>query len=147
MENKKILKDKRITSIILSHWEELRGNRLFPSEDQLNADILESVLDNCYVVDAKEIENSEKYKYKYIGQNIIDAYASDLTSNPNSDDPLSHRNKILTVIETKRPIIEEGKFVNKKGQLVKYRQCLIPLGKQDNMVESVLGGLRFLIDK
>jgi len=139
--------EKRITNVIFKHWDEARGTRAMPSEKDLDPDVLEPILDNCFLIKTTELKISGKHTYVYIGKNILDAYGSHET-NPkdyHDVDPLSHKNKFEKVLESLKPVIEEGEFVNNDGYLVKYRQCLIPLGSDNNTVDSIFGGMRFRI--
>ena len=45
----------------------------------------------------------------------------------------------------KKPVIDEGEFINRDGHVVKYRQCLIPLAKDSYTVDSIFGGMRFKV--
>ena len=138
---------KRITTIIIEHWNLVRGDNFIPSEQDLDADILESLLDNCFLIKATELRSSGHHDYVYIGQNIVSAYGSNVTHPKDSHDidPLSHKNKFAEVIKTRTPVMDEGEFVNKDGHLVKYRQCLVPLGRDGRTVESIFGGMRFKV--
>ena len=48
------------------------------------------------------------------------------------------------IIETHTPLLEEGEFVNMHNDVVKYRQCLLPLGDAD-VVDAIFGGMRFKV--
>ncbi len=138
--------DKRITNVILNHWNEVKGGRRFPAEADLDPAVLEGVLDNCYLVKAEGV-NEGKYNYKFLGKNIMNAYGSDLTKclNYEKGNPLSYRNKIQQILQTGLPIIDEGQFLNTNGDTIKYRQCLVPLSSDGINIDSILGGMRFII--
>jgi hypothetical protein len=137
--------DKRITSIILNHWEAVRGEKQYPAEADLDPAVLEPVLDNCFLIKIEGLLEG-KYQYKFLGKNVMNAYGSDLTRRLNTEsDPLSQKEKILEVLNTKRPVIDEGEFVNTKQNLVKYRQCLMPLSSDGVNIDSIFGGIRFIV--
>ena len=138
--------DKRINHIILSHWEDIRGERRFPSEVDLNPEVLESVLDNSFLVQTEGVEDG-KFNYKFLGKNIMNAYGSDLTKcfDYSKGNPLAYSNKIEHIMITGEPISDEGEFINAQGDRLKYRQCLVPLSSDGVHVDSVLGGMRFKI--
>lgn len=139
----------RITVRIIEHWESVRRNNKIPAEHDLDPNVLETLLDNCFLVKATELMNSGQHNYVYIGKNILDAYGSNVTypKDYHDIDPLAHKDKFEEVIRTKAPVLDEGEFINKDGHLVKYRQCLVPLGKDGNTVESIFGGMRFKVFK
>ncbi len=137
----------RITNIILTHWYDIRKDKVLPSEKDIDPNILEPILDNCFLIKTKELRTLEQHRYIYIGKNILDAYGSRVTSPKDYDDidPLSHKNKFEEVLKYCKPIIDEGEFINKDGLLVKYRQCIVPLGEDRNNIESIFGGMRFKV--
>jgi hypothetical protein len=40
-------------------------------------------------------------------------------------------------------VLEEGELVTISGRIVKYRQCMLPVGRQDGVLEAIFGGLSF----
>ena len=139
----------RITTIIIKHWEQVRGTKNIPSEKDLDPNVLESLLDNCFLVRATGLTISGQHDYVYIGKNILDAYGSNVTypKDHHHTDPLAHKDKFHEVMKTCKPIVDEGEFINKDGHLVKYRQCLVPLGKDGRTIDSIFGGMRFKVFK
>ena len=139
--------ENRITNIITTHWNQVRGKNPLASEKDLDINILSGVIDNCFLIRTKELLLNGQHKYTYIGKNILSAYGSDIiTPHDYHDvDPLSHKNKFEEVIALGRPITEEGQFINKNGHMVKYRQCLMPLGVDGRTIDSIFGGMRFKI--
>ena len=139
--------DKRITNIIINHWAEVKGEKAIAAEKDLDSNLLDDVLDNCFLIEATELVLSGKHKYIYIGKNILDAYGSRATSpkDYHDVDPLSNKIKFQEVINLKKPVMEDGQFINQDGNVVKYRQCLVPLGKDGINVDSIFGGMRFKI--
>jgi hypothetical protein len=138
--------DKRITNLILDHWNAVKGLKKFPSEKDLDPAFLEQLLDNCFLIKTEGIFDG-KYNYKFLGKNIMNAYGSDLTRSMDdtSENPLSQRDKIKELLTHKRPIVDEGEFRNINGNLIKYRQCLVPMSSDGINIDSVFGGMRFII--
>lgn len=139
--------DRRITNVITKHWEDVRGNKLMPSEIDLDPEVLDGVLDNCFLIRTEELLQAGSHKYVYIGKNILEAYGSDETTpkDYHDVDPLSHKDKFEEVIKTLKPVVQEGEFINKDGKLVKFRQCLIPLAQDGRTIDSIFGGMRFKV--
>lgn len=137
--------DKRITNIILNHWREIKGNKKYPSEKDLNPAILESILDNCFLVQAEGILEGQ-YKYKFLGKNIMNAYGSDLIEGSEKN-PLAYAEMAKKVVQTGEPLSDSGNFKNTKGHLVKYRICVVPLSSDAENIDAVFGGMRFLIEE
>lgn len=140
---------RRITDALLEHWKEIKGKRLFPSEKDLNLEKIEDIWSSCFLVQTRDIEQGEDYNYTYLGNCIIDAYGKDLTHQSPfllASTQANHLQHVYErIIDNKGPAIDEGIFLNLKGQTVKYRQCLVPLGDNDAKVDSILGGMRYKI--
>jgi hypothetical protein len=137
--------DMRITNIILDHWNEIRGLKKFPAEKDLDPALLERLLDNCFLIRTDGIFEG-KYNYKFLGKNIMNAYGSDITRPLNDEaEPFSQRDKIKELLTYEHPIIDEGEFRNIKRDLIKYRQCLVPLSNDGVTIDSIFGGMRFII--
>jgi hypothetical protein len=146
-ENGRLLHhDKRITNLILDHWNAIKGSKKFPSEKDLDPVFLEQLLDNCFLIKTEGIFEG-KYNYKFLGKNIMNAYGSDLTRSMNKEqeNPLSQRDKIKELLIHKHPIIDEGEFQNINRDLIKYRQCIVPMSSDGINIDSVFGGMRFII--
>lgn len=137
--------EARITAIIIDHWEQVRGDRRFPSQQDLDPNYLEPYLDSCFLIKVEELMHTGKHNYVYIGKNILEAYGSSATHAQNEGvDPLSHKDKFEEVLKRRLPVLDEGEFMNQDGRIVRYRQCLVPLGN-NGVVESIFGGMRFKV--
>ena len=137
---------KRITEILMESWEDSKGMKTLPSDKDLNPDSLEDVLENCFIINIGHADDG-KYNYKFVGDKILEAYGSDMTKRKDYEkgNPLSYKDKILRIQSTKSPLIDEGQFTNYCGNIVKYRQCLLPLSRDGVNVDTILGGMRFKI--
>lgn len=136
------LEGRRITDIILDHWNDIKGENSFPREADLDTTYLEPFLDNCFLIKAEGVEDG-RYNYKFLGKNVLHAYGSDLTRtiDINGSNPLSQKDKIIELLVNKRPIIDEGVFFNSTDEAIRYRQCLVPLTIDGYNIESIFGGM------
>lgn len=136
------LEVKRITDIILNHWNDIKGVNSFPREADLDTTYLEPFLDNCFLIKAEGVEDGT-YNYKFLGKNVLHAYGSDLTRtiDINGSNPLTQKDKIIELLVHKRPIIDEGVFFNASEEAIRYHQCLVPLTIDGQNIESIFGGM------
>ena len=141
--------ERRITLRLLAYWEKLRGDRPMPAEEDINPDDIEDLWDSCLLIHVKDLLK-EDYNYTYLGEAIAEAYTSGFSKEElNEEGMLSpNANKLAhsyaRVIATMKPVLEEGEFRNAHNEVVKYRQCLVPLG-DDGEVKAIFGGMRFKI--
>jgi hypothetical protein len=136
--------ERRLTLRLLAYWEKLRKDRSMPPESDINPDDLEGLWDHCFLVHVRDL-GKPGYHYTYLGAAISKAYRGSLDDtdanglvSPNAAKMQAH---YRTVIENRKPLLDEGEFHNLSGQLVKYRQCLLPLG-EDGAVAAIFGGMR-----
>lgn len=139
--------ERRITLRLLAYWEKLRGDRLMPTEENINPDDIEDLWDSCMLIHVRDLDRKD-YNFTYLGAAIIEAYRHGLP--PDDPDKLASPNagtlahSYSKVIATMKPVLEEGEFRNPHNELIKYRQVLLPLG-DENGVKAIFGGMRFKI--
>lgn len=139
--------ERRITLRLVAYWEKLRGNRPMPLENDIDPDDLADLWDYCFLVQVRDLGKND-YNYTYLGSAIMEAYRGGLAVDDHSCLAGMNANKLAVdyarLIETRRPIMQEGEFTNLHQEIVKYRQCLLPLGSGEK-VEAIFGGMRFKI--
>lgn len=140
--------ERRMTMRLLRYWERIKGDRLFPSENDIDPDDpdIVDVWDGCFVIQVRDIFNHQDYNYTYLGPAIIQAYKAGISNDseqpivsPNANKLQQHFHKVL---ETRAPIMQDGEFRNLKNTTIKYRQCLLPLG-HGNTIDAIFGGMSF----
>lgn len=119
-----------------------------PTEADIDPDDLQDLWDYCFLIHVKDLSQPD-YNYTYLGKAIQQAYNGELTDNDSGCGVASPNAGKLAVsytkvIETRAPLIDEGEFINLRTDLVKYRQCLLPLGDGDK-VDAIFGGMRFKV--
>lgn len=119
--------------------------REMPVENDIDPDALRDIWDHCFLIQVRDLAQ-EDYNYTYLGDAIRESYRTGLSEA--DDAPIASPNAArlneayLHVIATRAPLIEEGEFTNYAGHLIKYRQCLLPLGENRHVL-AILGGMRF----
>lgn len=139
--------ERRITLRLLAYWEKLRGDRVMPAERDIDPEDIADLWDNCFLVHTADLGKPD-YNFTYLGQGILDAYRFGLSEDdpnglisPNADS-LSHG--YAQVMATGKPLLQEGEFHNLHNDIVRFRQCLLPLGEEDE-IQAIFGGMRFKI--
>jgi hypothetical protein len=136
--------ERRTSVILLQHWNELRDDRPFPHEDELDTDHLHEVWEHCFLLQVRDVEHVEDYNFTYIGPKLVKAYADGVLDMDNgmmvSPQATMLADKFREVITSQDPLLEEGEYVNQAGELVRFRQAMLPLGTEEGKVLSILGG-------
>ena len=140
--------ERRITLRLLAYWNEIRGDRPFPSENDIDPDRLEDVWDYCFLVQVRDLKNTQDYNYTYLGSAIVQAYkgalAEDACAAIVSPNASSLNAAFQRVLSTHAPVIEEAEFNNLRGQVIKFRQILLPLAHGTH-IDAIFGGMRFKV--
>ena len=141
--------ERRIATQLLDYWNQQRGERAFPTENDIDPDAISDIWDNCFMVQARDISRRDDYNYSYLGKNIINAYRGE--SMDTECLPMIGTaagllgDSFEVVIENKSPMEEDGEFLSLDGKRVQFRQCLLPLGEDTGRITAVFGGLSLRI--
>ncbi|MBY0407835.1 MAG: hypothetical protein K2Q01_09090, partial [Rickettsiales bacterium] len=106
-----------------------------PAEQDVKPEDLDDLWDCCFLLHVKDLDKPD-YIYTYLGDHITESLTGmgqvkELTKG------------YTQVIKHAKPVVEEGEFPHPEG-VVKYRQCLVPLG-EGGEVQAILGGVRFKV--
>ncbi len=133
---------------LLTYWNQLRGERDFPRENEIDPDEIDEIWPSCFLISIDDVTRRIGYRYSYLGAELIEAYGED-ANNPDvimrlvSSDSLPMVQKFNEVVEARRPVIDESEFVNLKRLNIRYRTCMLPLGLADGTVTHILGCMRW----
>lgn len=139
--------ERRATFQLIRYWEEMRADRTLPVEDDLDPDhdVLRNIWGQCFVVQVRDFEKLD-FNYTYLGPDIIDAYRDDQLEGGNDRIVSLTATKLMDMyqqlVETKRPIVHMGEYTNPAGTLIKFRQCMLPFGK-NGRVDVILGHMTY----
>lgn len=139
--------ERRLTQRLHRYWSAKCDGRPFPCENDIDPDELAHDWESCFLVQVRDIVNVQDYNYTFLGSKIMEAYRGNLKDDHNEFmvGPNAHKvsKSFGRVLATRAPVMEEGELVTLSGHLVKYRQCMLPLGTPEGVLEAVFGGLSF----
>lgn len=136
----------RINEQLELYWQGLKGDKPMPFEHDVNPDALKEIWDSCFLVSARA---NGTFAYNYLGKSLIDAYGDDLTGREIAEHllgphPESLFHSFKKVAQSGVPLVDEGDFTNSKGNIIKYRTCVLPLaGTEEKKVGFLLGGMKW----
>ena len=137
--------ERRLTLRLMAYWEKMRGERTMPTENDVNpdGDIID-MWDDCFLIHTADIDMQD-YNFVYLGANIQMILTGGIGDDPSRAWKSLNVKRLAPafqqVIDSKAPVIDEGETLNDANQLVKYRQCLLPLGEDDKVL-AIFGGMR-----
>lgn len=129
------------------YWDELRGDKPFPAERDIDPDELDEIWPHCFLISIDDVTRRIGYRYSYLGASLIEAYGED-AHNPDvimrlvSSTSMPMVQKFNEVVEKQAPVIDESEFVNLKLLKIRYRTCMLPLGS-DGQVTHIIGCMRW----
>jgi len=141
-------KHQRINERLKDYWEELRQGRVYPSEREIDPNVIQDIWDACFLIRVNGDVSKKGFKYTYLGLSLIEAYGDDLTGLDVCDrlvSPTSEQmsKKIHEVMESTKPVMDDSSFTNRKNMLVKYRSVMLPLGSSPEEVDYIIGGMKW----
>lgn len=146
-----IASERRLAMRVIHYWDHLRGDRRMPHEDDLDMDheALDDIWEQCFVVQLRDVNTGRpEYNYTHLGTGIVAAYEQELAGTDVNGMVSLNASKLggayQEVIDSVSPVLHSGEFDNGSGQLIKFRQCLLPLGHDDE-VEVILGYLNYYV--
>ena len=141
--------NRRITEILLRYWLELRDQRDMPQEKDINPASLPDVWDSCFLVQMTNLSAYGGYRYTYMGKELLGAFGEDVSREDAqmlvSLPSMRVTSKFDQAVGLRKPLIDEGEFVNAKKISIKYRQILLPIADNKNPKELayLFGGMRW----
>lgn len=142
--------ERRCTIALISYWDDLRGSRTMPVEDDIdpNHAALQDIWYQCFIVQVRDFAHKD-FNYTYLGPGIIDAYREELVEHHASDIVSLSAAKLMNVyqqiVRERRPLLHCGEFTDNNGHLVKFRQCLLPFGR--DKVDVIFGHMTYQLYK
>lgn len=129
---------------LISYWMMLKGGRDYPMESEVEVDVLHEIWPSCFLI---KVRPDGTFQYEYLGHDLMEAYGDDVTGTAVSDkliDPqhATMANKFAETVKLQAPVVDEAEFVNERGQTIKYRNCLLPLGYKGK-IDFILGAMRW----
>jgi hypothetical protein len=138
--------ERRLTSRLLQYWQYLCDGRLMPDEKEIEPTALGDHWQRCFMIQVADITDRSNYNFTYLGEDIIRAYNDGVITDDTNMLVSPNAEKLAlsfhTVISTASPVVSEGEFQSLAGRMIRYRQCLLPLG-QGEKVEAIFGGMGF----
>ena len=137
----------RLNEFLQHYWQELRGDRPLPFEDEVNPDVLKPIWEACFLINRR----GDAFAYSYLGDQLIEAYGDDLTGREVAEvliypHPPSLFDTFQRVCRERVPMLDENSFVNARSEHIRYRSCVLPLAARGQEgVKFLLGGMKWKV--
>lgn len=139
--------DRRLTTRLMKRWEQVKGEGELPSYMKFNGqESLRDIWGSCFVLAVQPGAALSSMRFEYVGKDVVDALGDNPTgqmmSKPIELVPGANITKhTIHCLETREPYMQQGNFVSKSNQVVKYRSCMLPFVGHDGTISHVVVGL------
>ncbi len=142
------MSEQRLTTRLTDYWHNLRKDEPLPHFAQFNQGAVDDLWPQCLVLVAQPTSAGKvAFRVQVMGDKLSLFFGHDLVGREVSRPALRGfgGGKIASDIEeaaTRRmPLETEGKFVNDKNKVVKYRACILPFINPQDTISHVVAGL------
>lgn len=144
--------ERRITERLMAYWTSRKGERVFPALSDIDPKDLEDIWDHCFLIQVLQTpvgDEDEIYRYTHLGESIVAAYGHTIIGADIYTSLMSPSGGRITdffdkVVASSTPLTEESEFLNTQNIIIRYRQCVFPLGENKGRVDHLLGGMRWI---
>lgn len=140
--------EQRLTVRLTDYWNTLRKEAPMPNFVQFNQGAVSDIWPNCLVFAAQPtVAGKTAFRIQAMGDNLTTLFGHDLVGREASRPALRALGggKIAGSVEAaalnRAPVETEGKYVNDKNKIVKYRACLLPFASTPESVSHIIAGL------
>lgn len=142
------INEKRVTNKLCSYWDSLRGSQKnHPSKEDVVPDDIINIWPYCFIIDIKIENGVPNYQLFYLGEAIKKAFDNELGLDsagplvtPNLEAIKEYLDEIL---ENMQPIMYDSEMSMINDETFKFRQCLLPLGPNDDSINAVIGAMSY----
>ncbi len=123
---------------IYKYWLKIKGDKSFPSREDINPADIASVLPHITLV---RVENDGRYKLTLVGSENVRANGEDVTGKYLDEIPLLHnvvKERYDWVVENKKPYIYQGDLKWSKKSYLDYSIIGLPLSNDNDNVDGIM---------
>lgn len=139
--------EQRLTQRLLSYWDLIKKTNKMPQIEHFNSAAVEDLWPQCMMLSV-DTRKGAVFKCEFMGDDLIKAYGRDIQSEileaNNAAFPGTVVYKRLQqMVQDTTPQEDSSFFLNKAGEMVKYRACFLPFGTDAKGLTNVVVGLSF----
>ena len=145
LEETALPRERRLNMRLMAFWWDKRADRRFPSAEEFDPQELSDVWAHCFTLQPQD--PFEQSAFHYVGDSIAavsGVSGAEITVDELSENSLlKHATRnVGEVLKQQVPVIRSGEFTNEKGEAVMYRSILLPLSRDQDTIDCVVGGAR-----
>ncbi len=140
--------EQRLVKRLRTYWDRIRENDDVPFAIKFNNAGISDIWESCILIKVGTSGAKKTYNIERIGTQLTEAVGRDMSGkyfmSSDSDGGILSRefiNVMNNSIDKKEFLLSEGSFVNKKGRIIKYRDCVMPLKDNKGEVNLLVVGI------
>ena len=143
--------EKRLVNRLKTFWDRVKDENGIPLYSKFNYGSLHDIMDSCMTIRVITSGKAKIYHCDYVGDLLKVAFGKELEgryfSSYDSSGTLNRQFlKLLDyAVDNADFVLSEGQFVNKKSEVVKYRDCVMPFRNHKNQVHMVVIGVSWRV--
>lgn len=141
--------ERRITHRLVNYWQEIKGDHVLPPESAIDSDDIPDLWDNCFIIqiNSDNLMEDRAYGYSYVGRALLDMLIPEEDGIGEGNLATLMPDRLMAIysemLMTRLPVVDEVEEFSLKGRVIKYRQCLLPIGNSDGRISAIFGGVRY----
>lgn len=131
--------ERRIVWKLLHYWEERKGDRNFPSLDDIDADVISELWPHCFVLDT--LSQGPAPYFLYLGPKLARLAGVFLSGEQQWTKTLLDKavQNYRDTVTDEKPILSEEHLSIYDGSKIVYRSVLLPLSDDGETINFILG--------
>ncbi len=132
--------EQRLTFRLLSYWNRIRGDRLFPALSDINISEIEEMWHLSFTIDVTDPDN---HMLQYFGPDLVSIFGTDYTGEAVSEamNDVILNNTVgsyLKCMAERKPTMEAASF-SYDGNELRYRTLTVPFSSDGNTIDYLMG--------
>ena len=138
--------DLRLTKRLIKYWEMIRKDETLPAYQRLNSQSIHDLWLQSMVVESFPSHEKSFLQFLHVGEKLEDLLGKDMVGKEVSPATMQAiaRGKLAKrleeIVASPQAVEDDGKFVNQRSKVVKYRACFLPFGTDEGHITHVLTG-------
>lgn len=137
--------EHRLAEKLTNYWWRSRAGKAFPTfEAYFSGGLGSDVWQHCAAFSISKTSGKPLFLCEYIGEQLSSALAEDISGQVLTLLRASFQGarileKTPEVMKSREPTTDAGHFINMASKIIKFRSCLLPLGRNEEITHVVLG--------
>lgn len=138
--------EHRLAERLISYWNLVRKDLPLPDFGHFNASAIADIWHQCvlFTVAPDALGRPYVLNFYQIGDRLKAVYGTDMVGRSFNTAQRHFQGativrRIEELIEHPTPLTDAGQFINDRHKVIKYRSCMLPFGRNDQVTHVLVG--------